>query len=132
MASNKKRVIPTHICTGDMRHLVDIQTRSLDESDFDSSQPEETFTTERQQWCAIETTDGVSRFAKINIEDGATHIFWTPYDSGLPDIENRNTFISYDDKRYKVLKVTNVNERNEALAIQVTERGEDSEEATKA
>jgi hypothetical protein len=74
----------------------------------------------------------VSRFAKINIDEQATHIFWCDWDSDFPDVENRNHYLLDNSKRYKVLKVDNVNERNQALAIQVTERGESSEEAAKA
>jgi len=131
-----KRVKKTKTCIGDKPHLVSIQTRDLTESDFESSQPDEDFTTVRSQWCALETigfpNSGVARFAEINIEEGSTHIFWADYDSAFPSVENGNHYILYNDKRYKVLRVDNINELNETLAIQVTERGEDSEEATKA
>jgi hypothetical protein len=131
--SDYKRITKTKLCTGDKRHLVEIQTRELEGADFSSSQPVETFTTVRQQWCALETiSPGVARFAKINIDEQATHIFWCDWDIDFPDVENRNHYLLDNSKRYKVLKVDNVNERNEALAIQVTERGETSEEASKA
>ena len=129
---NKKRIKKTQVCVGDKDKLVDIQTRSLNNSGLDSSQPVEVFATVRQQWCGIETLDGVPRFAKINIEDGATHLFWTSYDIGLTAIENGNSYILHDSKRYKVLKVNNINEKNETIVIQTTERGATSEEAAKA
>ena len=134
--ATKKRIKPTKLCAGDLRELVDIQLRQLDESGFDSHQPVETFTSVRTQWCAIETIGfpnlGVARFDGINIEDGATHIFWCMWDAGFPALENRNHYIGFNSKRYKVLRMTNLNERNYTIAIQTTERGEDSEEATKA
>ena len=68
----------------------------------------------------------------MNIDDGATHIFWCRWDSGFPDLENRNNYILYSNKRYKVLRVDNVNELNTTIVIRATERGESSEEATKA
>ena len=121
---------------GDLTSLVDIQSRSLDSSDFSSCQPVETFTTIRQQWCGIETVagvkQGVARYAGLNIEDGATHLFWCMWDADLPSIENRNNFILHDDRRFKVLKVDNINERNTVVVIQTTERGETTEEASKA
>ena len=132
MAANIKRIQETKLCRGDLRHYVDIQTRELIESDFGSAQPVEKFTTIRKQWCAIETVSGVSRFAKINILDDTTHVFWCFWDSDFPSLENRNHFLSCNWKRYKVLSVDNINERNWALAIQVTERGCSEEEATKA
>jgi len=128
-----KRIKKTKLIIGDKRHYVAIQTRVLEGSDFGSSQPVETFETVRSQWCALETiSPGVARFAKINIDDNATHIFWCDWDSDFPDIENRNHTLLFDSKRYKVLRVDNVNKRNEAIAIQCTERGESSEEASEA
>jgi diaminopimelate epimerase len=130
---NIKRIKKTKLCTGDKTHLVEIQTRELEGVQVGTMQPAETFTTVRNQWCALETiSPGVARFAKINIDEQATHIFWCDWDSDFPDIENRNHYILDNSKRYKVLAVDNVNERNEALAIQVTERGESTEEAAKA
>ena len=133
MACKVKRLTETKLCTGDLRHLTTIQNRSLSSAGLDSSQPVETFTTLRQQWCGIETVSkGVSRFAKINILDDTTHIFWCMYDSGLDTIENRNTFILHDSRLFKVLKIDNINERDETLAIQTTERGNTSEDASDA
>ena len=135
---NKKRIVPTILCTGDLKHKVQIQLRELIEADFDDEQPTEVFTLVRYQWCAIETIEGirdaigVAKFAGINIETWASHRFWTKWDSGFPDLENGNHFLYYDSKRYKVLKVSNVNELNTTMGILCIERGEDSEEATKA
>lgn len=128
-----KRIKPLKLCTGDLRYLVSIQTRGLVDSDFTDSQPNEPFTTVRSQWCGLETINsGVRRFAKINILEEATHIFWTQYDVSFPDIENLNHWVLHDSKRYKVLKVENVNERNVTIAIQTTERGNTSEDASDA
>ena len=136
MAANIKRIKETKLCRGDLRHYVDIQTRALVSSDFGSAQPVEEFTTIRRQWCAIETISGVfqgvSRFAKINILDGTTHVFWCLWDADFPDLENRNHFLSCNSKRYKVLRFDNVNERNWAIAIQVTERGDIEKGAAQA
>ena len=131
-----KRITATKLCRGDLRFLVDLQSRALDESGFESSQPVEVFTTIRQQWCAIETVSGVrqgvAKFSKVNIEDGATHLFWCIWDADFPDMENRNNFILHDGRRFKVLKVNNLNERDNAMVIQTTERGDSTEEAAKA
>ena len=131
-----KRIKKTKLCLGDLEHLVEIQTRTLNPSDFESSQPDEAFETIRSQWMAIETVSGVkqgvARFAKINILKGATHLFWCEWDHDFPALEDRNNFMMYDLRRFKVLKVHNINERNTVLAIQTTERGDSTEEAAKA
>ena len=69
---------------------------------------------------------------KINILKGATHLFWCEWDHDFPALEDRNNFMMYDLRRFKVLKVHNINERNTVLAIQTTERGDSTEEAAKA
>ena len=135
----KKRILPYKLCAGDLRHKMEIQTRDLTAtSDFEDSQPIETFSHIRYQYCAIESiagvtdAEGVMRFKGIHISRGSTHLIWTNWDADFPDLEHGNNYFLWDNKRYKVLTVNDVNERKRALAIQVTERGEDSEEATKA
>lgn len=131
-----KRIKATKLCRGDLKHLVEIQSRTLDPSGFDTNQPVETFTTIRQQWVAIETVSGVrhgvAKFARVNILDDSTHLFWCFWDADLPAIENRNNFILHDNRRFKVLKIDNINELNTVVAIQTTERGDNTEEASKA
>lgn len=128
-----KRIKATLLCIGDLNHLCEIQERELQESDFESSQPVEVFTTLRYQWFAIETVGaGVARFAKINVLEAATHIFWTVYDADFPVIEERNTWILSGAKRYKILKSHNINELNTTVAIQTVERGPDTLEASQA
>lgn len=131
-----KRVKAVKLCRGDLRHLIDIQTRELKESGLDSSQPVEDFTTVRQQWAAVETVggvnQGVSRFAKIHILDEATHLFWCIWDSDFPETENRNTFVLFDERRFKVIRSDNINERNTVVVIQTTERGPNTLAAAEA
>jgi len=127
-----KRVKAAKLCVGDLKHLIEIQRRKLLPSDLNTSQPVETFTTIRQQWAATETVSGVMRFAKVNIMDGATHLFWAMWDADFPDLENRNNFVFHGGRRFKVLETNNINERDTVIVIQTTERGETTEEASKA
>ena len=130
-----KRILKTKLCRGDLVHYVEIQERQLIDSGLESSQPVEEFIGIRYQWCALETLGmGVTIFNGINIVPGATHLFWCTWDSDFPKLENRNYFLSLvnENRRFKVLKVDNVNERHIALAIQTTERGNDNLEATEA
>ena len=63
---NKKRIKKTIICSGDLKHTIEIQTRHLTAVGYNDVQPVETFTTIRTQRCAIETigfpNTGVARF----------------------------------------------------------------------
>lgn len=128
MPCNYKRIKTLKLCRADLKHLVELQKRDLDNSDLDSPNPVEVFTKLRDQWVAIETVSpGLARFGKIHIEDKATHIFWMLWDVDLPEPD----FILNDGKRYKVLKTENINELDTTVAIQATERGDESLEATK-
>jgi hypothetical protein len=131
-----KRIKATRLCRGDLVHLVDIQTRALAESSFDSSQPVETFATIRQLWCALETVSGVhqgvAKFSGMNIMEGTTHILWTFWDDELPDFETANHWVLADSERYRVLRSDNVNERNTVVAIQLAVRGSSAYTASQA
>lgn len=123
-----KRVTATKLCTGDLRHPVELQSRSLDTSGFASSQPVEVFTTLRVQWCAIETVSGVSRYGAVNIEDGVTHLFWCKWDIGLTGVD----YILHDARRFKVMSMDNLNERDTTVVFQTKERGDVSLDASEA
>ena len=128
-----KRIKTVKLCIADLKSLVEIQTRALIEAGLDDAQPVELFATIRVKWCAVETIGaGVARFGAITILDDATHIFWCMWDADFPDLETRNHWILNDGKRYKILKVHNINERNTTIAIQTTERGDSTLEASEA
>lgn len=131
-----KRVKKIKLCRGDLNTVAEIQRRSLDESDFDSSQPVETFVIVTTRRSALETitrgtSGGAKKFQGISIDDSSTHIFWMIYDPSLNIIEKNNFFIVANSKRYRVVSAINVNEENHTLAVQVEDRGPDTEEATK-
>ena len=129
MSCDYKRIKTVKLCRADLKHLVELQQRVLDTSDLDSSNPVEVFTKLRDQWVAIETVSpGAARFGKINVDDNATHIFWMLWDVDIPE----PNFILNDGKRYKVLKIENINELNTTIAIQVTERGDETLGASEA
>jgi len=124
------------LCRGDLNKKIRIQTRDLDESDYDSSQPVEQFATVFTRRSTLETVTGIlsggKKFSGVSIDERTTHIFYVLYSSALEVIESSNYFILFREKRFRVVSVTNINEDNQFLAIQVTDRGEDSLEATKA
>lgn len=128
-----KRIKTVLLCIGDLTHLVEVQTRELIAGDFEETAPVELFTTIHYRWAAIETVGaGVARFGKITVLDDATHIFWMIWDSEMPDLETNNHWILSDSKRYKILKVHNINENDTTFAIQTVERGDSSLEASEA
>lgn len=111
---------------------ISVLLRELDESDFDSSQPDLDFTEIDTPLAIVRTINGSERFSGVNIDESATHIFCVEYTVGLAAVEFQNYFVDLKNKRFKVLKVTNVNEKDQVLVIQTTDRGDSSEKATEA
>lgn len=117
---------------------ITVQKRTLEPSDFESSQPVETFSDIDSPDSLILTigdrniNGGGRLFSGIQIVDGATHMFCMEYADILEPVEEANYFILLKARRFRILAVTNINEQDKVLAIQATERGSNALEATKA
>lgn len=112
---------------------ISILDRDLDTSGFDDAQPVETFTEIGTPLAIVKTIkDGSQKFDSVQIVEGATHIFCIVYDITYAGVEYQNNFIDLKNKRFKVLKVTNIDEKDEMLIFQATERGDSSLEANQA
>lgn len=128
----RKRIPRIKICAGDLRHKIDIQTRSMSDNSPGQFNPAESFTTVVSPWSAVETPNGRSKFLGVNINEDTTHIFIIRYDSALSNIEAANNFVLFNSRRMRILGVKNMNEDNYFLAIECTERGDSSKAATEA
>jgi SPP1 family predicted phage head-tail adaptor len=131
MTCARKKFPKTKICSADLRHRAALQLRTLGGT-IGTPEPTETFTTVTTRWAAIETTEGTKRFAGVAIDDRATHLFWIRYDAALTIPEDGNHFMLYDDRRFRVLRVTIDGEDKNWFIIQCTERGDDDQDASGA
>lgn len=116
---------------------ISVLERSLDGSDFNSSDPVETFTEIATPLAIVKTlttnfTAASKLFGSVSIDPNTTHVFCVLYTAPLSAVETQNYFIDLNSKRYKVLAVTNIDEKDEVLAFQATQRGDSSLEATQA
>jgi len=127
-----KRIKKIKVCAGDLRHRVTIQTRALQANIPGQVSPSENFTELTKAWAGIETPNGYSKFAGVNINKNTTHIFIVRYQSAIANLEVANNFVLFDGRRMRILDVKNMNEDNLFLAIQCTERGDDSKTASDA
>lgn len=117
--------------------LIDVQQRSLETSSFATSEPTLTFTSIDNPLAIIKTigsieSNGSKLFSSISIDENATHIFCVLYTATLSAVERDNYFIVFNGKNYRILAVTNINERDSVLAFQATERGDSTLEASEA
>jgi len=129
---DKKRFKRTLLCAGDLRHKLTLQTRALQYLSPDQTSPEEEFKDVLKLSCAVETVSGTSKFAKVNINDDASHLFYVRYSKTVADIEVNNNFILFEGRRMKILEVTNNDEDKRFIIIQCTERGCSDKEAVDA
>lgn len=107
--------------------------RSLDASDFDTIDPVETFIEIDTPLAIVKTTDkGDKLFDSIRVDESTTHIFCVQHTVILDQVEYQNYFIDLNGLRYKILAVTNIDEKDEVLAIQAVKRGHYILEASQA
>lgn len=112
---------------------ISVLERSLVPGDFESSEPIETFTEIDTPLAIVKTIGSGDRlFDSIQVVSSATHIFCVLFSSALEPVEHHNFFIDLNGERYKVLAVTNINERSKVIAIQAVKRGDATLEASGA
>ena len=140
MVSNCKKVIfkRKKICRGDFRHKIQLYKREQASVSYGGLEPTESFSLVAEPFAAVETVRGTTRFAEINIEERPTHIFNIVYTSYLfntvkfDELEKGNYFVRFKGRNYLVLNLENIDEDNQYIAIQTTERGTATLEASKA
>lgn len=130
MSCSTLRLPKVKICLGDLRHKIQLANREAvgqTPGDWDSSGI--VFTPYATVAAGIRTTAGVNagvaRFGATVIEPNATHLFYIRHRTDWRNIEAGNVFVLMDaDRRFRVLRVDNVNEDSIYDMIQCTERGE--------
>jgi len=134
MAScERKKIFKKQLCRGDLRTTIKIVTRTLSPAKMNDISGQETFVDLIVGiQCGIETTEGNSKFDKININEKATHLFYVLHSSIYDDVEVNNHMIEHLGEYYRILQITNDNETNQYIFFQCTNRGDITLNAAKA
>lgn len=112
---------------------ISILERDLIEGGYGDIQPTETFTEIDTPLAIVKTIgSGDKLFDSISVADGATHVFCVLHSLTLADVEHANYFVDLNGERYRILSVTNIDERSQVLAIQCVKRGDNTLEAAQA
>lgn len=112
---------------------ISILERDLIEGGYGDIQPTETFTEIDTPLAIVKTVgSGDKLFDSIQVAEGATHVFCVLYSLTLDPVEHHNFFIDLKAERYKILAVTNIDEKDQVLALQATKRGDSTLEAAQA
>ena len=108
--------------TGDLRHFISLQERSVQPGFTDHG---EAFTTLWQVRAAVQTlassseTGGRTQFDGLNVNRAATHIFIIRHLDGV----TAEHWVLMGNKRYDILAVEAVDERGDFLRLVANERG---------
>lgn len=131
-----KKIKKVRLCTGDKQHKIKLVTRSTGAPTIGTVNPSTTFTTLLEPWASVETL-GLSgsasrRFDSVNIEDRPTHVTSIDYDDSIWPLDSDNVFVEFDNRRFRIVGVTDLNEMKTTIEILCTERGVDTLAATEA
>jgi hypothetical protein len=131
-----KKSKKTVLCAGDMNDQITLVTRTIGAPTIGTSDPTTTFTTLLQPFAIFETlslsASASRRFDGVNIEDRPTHKALIYYDSTIWPLDSDNVFVEFDDRRFRIVGVTDLNEMKTTIEILCTERGVDTLAATEA
>lgn len=116
------------ICIGDVNDLICLQDRAITAPLSGVDATEEFEDIDAEIWALVETSKGETVFDETNTEIDVTHRI---YISFLECI-TAETWIKFKNKRYDILNVENLEERDEWLLLRCTNRGTGDNKANEA
>lgn len=114
------RIKKRRICAGDLTDQVVIQLRAIKAPQSGSVDFDENFTDTQTVWAAIETKSGLEQFDGVNLVTRPSHFIYIRYIADV-DIEN---WLTYKGKRYEILDVENLEERDEFYLLRCSALGD--------
>ena len=118
------------VCIGDLDELITLQDRDIASPIFGSVDFGEDFSADNVVWAMIETVKGGTIFDGVEEADKLTHKFYIIFDASV----TAETWIVFGSpsRRFDILDVENLDERNEFMLLSCADRGLASQEASKA
>jgi hypothetical protein len=127
MGCSKKRFNKTKICSGDLRHRIQVLNRILGTPGPDDTVPPITLSLIKEPSCGIKTKSGTPRHDGVNINDVRTHVFTTRTDAVLNFLDEGDTFIRLTrlgvSRLFRILNIKINDEDPYFLEFSATERG---------
>jgi len=115
-----KRVPVIEICAGDLRHTIQVQTKSLDSPDGTNVDFDVSLTKTINVRAMIETVPNESIFDGTNVEQSVTHKFYTRF---IPGITFQN-WVKFRDQFYAIVAAENLQEENKFMLLRCNVRGD--------
>lgn len=119
------------ICTGDLKNLITIQTRTLTSNGFEDVDYDEVFTQVIQVWAAIKTTRGFQSFNDVGtIQNNITHKIYIRFSADFTITSE--DWLDFEGERYLIRDIENLEERNEYLLLYCVKKGDNTKLANKS
>jgi len=124
---NIKKLKRRRICAGDLNIRIILKTRSTvaPQTTVDFGQE---FTITKTVWAGLETTGGRDTFYVTNLDESVGHVFYIRWFTGL----TTEYWIEHQSENYDILKVENLEERNEWAICYCNVRGSKSQAVNNA
>lgn len=120
-------------CISDFRNKATIEDRKVAGQKFGDTYPSVDFTVLFTGYFNVQTRKGSSRFSGVNIHKKTTHLFVARWRATLNNLDGAGEhFLRSKGKFYRVLEITNINESDDYILFQCTERGLDTKQETNA
>ena len=123
----KIQIRKRQVCIGNMRDRIVLNTRSIKAPSFDTVDFDETFVATKTVFAGVETQTGKTFFDGVETETPISHIIYIRFDSSV----TAETWITFKSRRFDILKVENLDERDEYMKLTCSDRGLESREASK-
>lgn len=105
------------ICIGDLNELITLQDRVLTPGNIDAT---EEFTESGVVYSKIDTIAGETVFDENNIGTDVTHHYTIRFIAGITAVK---TWILFDNRRFDILTIQDLEERHEWLILRCADRG---------
>lgn len=116
------------VAIGDLSELITLQNRDIVEPLFGDPDFNESFSGDLEVWAAIVTVDGKTFFDGVSTETNITHHIFIRYESTV----TAETWVLFGSNRLDILKVEDLDGRNEFMKLVCVDRGLATNAATNA
>jgi len=117
------------VAVGDMREKIGLNERSIRPPAYGSADITEAYTLIANVWAKVDTLDyqssGRREFDGVDVGESATHAFTIRYRDGV----TAETVIDYGGELYKILRVTDLDERHQFLKLDAKVLGDNDKAA---
>jgi len=119
------------IRSGDLKHYILIQERTLKSPISDSVDFTNDFVDKGYAWASVKIANKIDQFAKVNIAEDITHIFYIRYETFDTLEINVGDGVLFSSIRYRIMSLSDIDFEKNFLALNCILKGDSSKESSK-